>query len=467
MAEISMRKRVWGWMMFDWASQPFYTLVLTFIFGPYFAEVATTYFSGTGLEMESAKARAQSTWSMGLTIIGLFIAFTAPVLGAIADTRDRRIPWMILFSLFYIAGTWCLWYMVPDGSAITQTLIAFGLAMISAEYMLVFINSMLPSLSTEDDMGDLSGAGFALGYAGGVVALFIVLGLFAESGETGKTLAGLDPVLGLDAATREGTRAVGPVTAIWYALFIIPFFLWVKDSKPPKPSGSVGDALRMLGASVKGVVNKQSLFSYLVSSMFYRDALNAIYGFGGVYAALVLGWDITKIGIFGIIAAIAAAFFTWLGGKADKRFGPKPVIVANVWILIFVVAVIVGMSRESLFGAALPTDPIATLPLLGALGIPDVVMFALGMIIGGAGGALQGASRTMMARHADPERPTEAFGLYAFSGKATAFLAPAMIGIVTYITDSARFGLSPVVLLFIIALILLRWVNPNGNRASR
>jgi UMF1 family MFS transporter len=464
MAEISARKRIWGWMMFDWASQPFYTLGLTFIFGPFFAEIAADYFLNEGFAPEAAKARAQATWSTALTLIGIFIAFTAPVLGAIADTRDRRIPWMILFSVIYIGGTWSLWYFVPGGSAITQTLIAFGLAMIAAEYMLVFINAMLPSLGTQDEMGDISGSGFALGYAGGVLSLFIVLALFAENGDSGRTLIGLAPALGLDPEAREGTRSVGPFIAIWYAVFIIPFFLWVKDSKPPRSTGTVGDALRTLGDSLRSAVRQSSLLAYLGSSMFYRDALNAFYGFGGVYAGLVLGWSITKIGVFGIIAAIAAAIFTWLGGKADKRFGPKPVVVFNVWLLILVAAVIVGMTRETLFGFALPQAPLAQLPLLGPLGVADAIMMVLGIVIGGAGGALQAASRTLMARHANPDRPAEAFGLYAFSGKATAFLAPGLIGIVTTVTESARYGLAPVVGLFIVALILLRWVSPHGRK---
>ena len=79
------KKRIWGWMAFDWASQPFYTLGLTFIFGPYFAAVAAEYFMTTGLGEEGAKARAQTIWSGGQTIAGLCIAFTAPFLGAFAD----------------------------------------------------------------------------------------------------------------------------------------------------------------------------------------------------------------------------------------------------------------------------------------------------------------------------------------------------------------------------------------------
>lgn len=455
MTEISLKRRVWGWMMFDWASQPFYTLLLTFIFGPYFAAVATEFYMSGGMEETLADAQAQAVWSAMLAYVGLAIAVTAPVLGAIADQSGSRIRWMYIFSVFYVVSTYALWWMLPDGSNMMITLVAFGIGMMAAEYALVFINSMLTSLGPDEEVGKVSGSGFALGYAGGVVALLIMLLLFAE-GDNGKTLIGLDPVLGLDASEREGTRAVGPFTAIWYVVFMIPFFAWVKEAPAEKSSGGIGSALRGLMQSVKNVAKRPSLASYLASSMFYRDALNALYGFGGVYAVLVLDWSITLLGVFGILAAISAAVFTYIGGLCDKRFGPKPVILFNIWMLIIVCVVIVGMSRESFYG----------IPLAEGSRLPDLTLMVLGAIIGASGGAVQGASRTMMVRHANPKRPTEAFGLYALSGKATAFLAPALIGMVTYMTSSARLGLSPVIVLFIIALILLRWVKPDGDRAE-
>ena len=455
MTEISLKRRVWGWMMFDWASQPFYTLLLTFIFGPYFAAVATEFYMSGGMEETLADAQAQAVWSAMLAYVGLAIAVTAPVLGAIADQSGSRIRWMYIFSVFYVVSTYALWWMLPDGSNMMITLVAFGIGMMAAEYALVFINSMLTSLGPDEEVGKVSGSGFALGYAGGVVALLIMLLLFDE-GDNGKTLIGLDPVLGLDASEREGTRAVGPFTAIWYVVFMIPFFAWVKEAPAEKSSGGIGAALSGLMQSVKNVAKRPSLASYLASSMFYRDALNALYGFGGVYAVLVLDWSITLLGVFGILAAISAAVFTYIGGLCDKRFGPKPVILFNIWMLIIVCVVIVGMSRESFYG----------IPLAEGSGLPDLTLMVLGAIIGASGGAVQGASRTMMVRHANPERPTEAFGLYALSGKATAFLAPALIGMVTYMTSSARLGLSPVIVLFIIALILLRWVKPDGDRAE-
>ncbi len=454
MTGISHRKRIWGWYFFDWASQPFYTLVLTFVFGPYFAAVATDYFMSTGLAENVADARAQSVWSLGQTITGLFIAFSAPILGAFADNTGRRIPWIVAFSVLYMAGTWGLWWMMPDGSTIWTSLLAFGIGMIGAEYALIFVNAMLPDLGGDDEVGHISGSGMALGYAGGVLSLFIMLLLFVEQGN-GKTLIGLDPLFGLDAGAREGTRFVGPFTAIWYLLFMVPFFLWVRD-KPTEKKGDTAGALVELARSIKSIAKRRSLAAYLASSMFYRDSLNALYAFGGVYATLVLNWSITNIGVFGIIGAISAAVFTWIGGRADKRFGPKPVIRFNILVLSLVTLVIVGMSRESFFG----------IPLAEGSTLPDIVFYILGATIGAAGGALQSASRTMMVRHAHPDRPTEAFGLYALSGKATAFLAPALIGMVSYMTNSPRIGVSPVIFLFLLALFLLRWVKADGERAE-
>ncbi|MCK4711351.1 MAG: MFS transporter, partial [Marinosulfonomonas sp.] len=102
MADISAKKRVWGWMMFDWASQPYNTLLLTFIFGPYFTEIVVDMLMADGMASELAKAKAQAYWGWGLTVAGLVIAFSAPVLGAFADSSGHRMAWIKVFSVFYI-----------------------------------------------------------------------------------------------------------------------------------------------------------------------------------------------------------------------------------------------------------------------------------------------------------------------------------------------------------------------------
>ena len=448
------KRRIWGWMAFDWATQPFYTLGLTFIFGPYFAVVATEYFVSQGMAQGAADAQAQSVWSLGQTIAGLLIAFSAPVLGAFADNSGRKIPWIMFFSVIYVVATASLWGLTPDGSQLIAMLVIFYVGFFAAESALNFVNAILPSLGTDREIGRISGSAAAFGYWGGVVSLFVMLLLLAEN-EEGLTLLGNPPLFGLDPDVREGTRSVGPFIAIWYVIFIIPFFMYVRDA--PRTSAK---SLRItavwgdLWQTLKDIWHRKSLLNFLVGSMFYRDALNALYAFGGVYAALVLDWQTIQIGVFGIIAAIAAAIVTWIAGLCDQRYGPKPVIRVAVLVLIMVSIIIVSMSREAIFG----------IPFTAGSNIPDLIFYTCGVCIGGAGGALYAASRSMMVRHTNPDRPTEAFGLFALTGKATAFLAPALITLFTYLTQNNQLGFLPVIFLFILGLIFLRWVNKDGDR---
>ncbi|GIT92590.1 MFS transporter [Jannaschia pagri] len=455
MRDLTQKRRVRGWMMFDVASQPFYTLCLTFLFGPYLTSTLTEVWQAGGVPEQQSDADAQALWSRLQMMIGLAIAVTAPFLGALADRTGRRRGWILLFSAFYVAGTAGLWLMMPDGSGLTVALIAFAMAMIGAEYTTIYTNAMLPDLVPASQTGRVSGRGYAIGYAGGVLALFIMLLGFADNAEGRTFLEGV-PLFGLDGAAREGTRFVGPFSALWFIVFMVPFFLWVKD-----PAGAVGGAsLRQAWLDVRTLVRKvpaqRSLSAWLLSSMFFRDALVALYAFGGTYAALVLDWETTSIGIFGILSAITAGVASYIGANIDARHGPKPAITAMILTLTGVVALLCLMSREAFL----------FIPLSEGSLVPDVVFYIIGCVIGGAGGVLQAASRTMMVRHADPARPTEAFGLYALSGKATAFLAPALIWIATDLTGSARLGILPVAGLFMLGLLLLVWVKPNGEHTA-
>ena len=455
MASASAKRRIWGWWCFDWASQPYSTLLLTFIFGPYFAQVARDHYTTQGMDTAAAGAAAQSLWGAGLAICSFAVALLAPFLGALADAAGRRLVWIWAFSGLYVLGACGLWALMPTGDGLLLALGFFGLGFIGMEFATIFTNALLPALGPRDEIGAISGSGFAFGYLGGVLALALMLLFFAENAQTGRTLIGLSPAFGLDATLREGTRAVGPFTALWYAVFMVPFFLWVQEPKTPRQTGALRAALSRLWALITGLRRRPSLAQFLVASLVYRDALNALYGFGGIYAVGVLGWSVVEVGSFGVIGALAAAAASWMGGRADRRFGPKPVIITAIVVLIAVCIIILGLDRRGLFTLSWPAGS----------ALPDQIFYLCGALIGGAGGALQSASRTMMVRHTSLASATEAFGLYALSGRVTSFLAPALITAATMASGSQRWGMVPLVVLFLGGLALMARVSPEGETA--
>jgi MFS transporter, UMF1 family len=453
----SARKRIWGWYFFDWASQPYNTLLLTFIFGPYFAEIARGYYMGTGLDEEAAKASAQAFWGFGLTASSLIVAVLAPVLGAIADGTGRRLVWIWIFSAFYVIGATGLWWVMPGAGfdTLLWAVVFFGIGFIGLEFAAIFANALMPTLNDGDDLGRISGNGFAFGYFGGLLALVIILGLFVQAPGSAVTYLGLDPAFGADNETQEGTRFVGPFTALWYILFMLPFFLWVHEPRGGATRVDLGGAMRSVFALLRGLRFRKSLAFYLASALAYRDALIGIYAFGGLYASNVLGWEVGQIGIFGIIGAVAAVAGSWVGGQADKRFGPKPVIAMSIIILTVVCLCMIGLERESFWG--LPLDP--------ASGSSDQIFYICGALIGAAGGPLQAASRTMLLRHTTPDRATETFGIFALSGKVASMLTPLLVAIVSLISQNPRMGIAPIILLFLVGLFLLSFVKPKGEMA--
>jgi MFS transporter, UMF1 family len=263
---------------------------------------------------------------LGAAIASIIVAVLAPILGAIADGTGRRMVWVWTFSVFYVVGAAGLWWVAPGGERAMLLLGGhrlFGIGFIGMEFATIFTNALMPSLTQADDLGAISGSGFAFGYLGGLVALVMMLLFFAEGADSGLTLLGTPPLFGLDPEAREGTRFVGPFTAIWFVVFMIPFFLWVREPKTDRAPAASGRAVAQPDPSCRSL-RYRSLSAYLASSLFYRDALNALYGFGGVYASGVLGWSIIQIGTFGIVGAVtamvaASSADAWTGGLGQSR----------------------------------------------------------------------------------------------------------------------------------------------------
>ncbi|MGD9501299.1 MAG: MFS transporter [Methyloceanibacter sp.] len=439
------KRALFGWLMFDWATQPFYTLVVTFLFAPYFVN---------GF-MEDP-ARGASLWAYATGIAELIAAALAPVLGAIADAGQPRKPWIAGFSVLLVLGLCGLWLAAPGRTDLAPlVLIAFGVATIGAELATVFNNAMMTSLVSGRKLGTLSGAGWATGYVGGLVSLAFVAGFLVADPATGKTLLGLDPLVPLDPGTREGDRLVGPFSALWYLVFVLPLFLYTPDVRgAPLEPRAVSATLAQLVRSVKDLVRHHGQVAlFLLARMLYADGLGAVFAFGGIYAATVFGWGATELGLFGIILTLTGTIGAAFGGPLDDAKGSKAVIAGT--LLLFVAAAIGVLSVDP--GHVLFVVPVeAKVPGSAPFSsIGEQVYLAFAILIGLASGPIQSSSRTLLARISPPGKVTEFFGFFSFSGKITAFAAPLAIGAVTHATGSQRLGIASALIFLVGGLLLL------------
>lgn len=436
-----------AWVLFEWAAQPFYTLVQTFLFGPYFASAVV-----------SDPTRGQALWGYAAAAAGVVVAIGSPILGAIADGGGRRKPWIAAFLVPLIAGLCLLWLARPQADAATLWLIVvgYGLAFAGAEFAAVFVNAIMPTLVPPEKLGRLSGIGWGTGYAGGLASLILVAGFIVTGPEGGKTLLGLKPLITLDAAAREGDRLVGPLCAAWLAIFVLPFFLFVPDSPTPvKDHGagrSIGAALASLWTTIRELPGHRDILFLLLARLLYADALAAIFIFGGIYGTAVFGWTTFDRGIFGIILSFAGVIGAVAGGFLDDRIGAKTVIIGSLAIMLVGILGILSVDKgHVLFAMAVPLKSAGSAPF-SAFG--EQVYLAFAILIGLVAAPVQAATRSLLARLAPADRMTQFFGLFAFSGKATAFLAPLLIAIITGVTGSQRLGVA-VTAVFLLAGILL------------
>jgi len=447
-----------GWAMFDWANQPFFTLVTTFIFAPYFTAVVV-----------GDPVRGQAMWGYTQTVAGVAIALMSPALGAIADADGQRKPWIAVFQTLCAFGCALLWFALPgQQEGLWLVLAAVVLATIGAEFSIVFNNALLPTLVPEERLGRLSGYAWALGYLGGLVALFFVLLAFSLPAE---------PLFGLDKAAHEHDRIVGPLSALWLVVFVLPMFLFTPDT--PSSGLSRGQAVRRglgrIAGTFRSLGSYRNIALFLAARMIFYDGLTAIFAFGGIYAAGIFGWSTTSLGIFGIVLTVFAAAGAAAGGVLDDRLGSKRTTVAAVAGLAVATLGVVSIATEPM-GDGLRRDTVLFLlsyevavpPGAGLFATPtEWVFLVFGILVGVFGGPAQAASRTMLARLSPPQKLGEFYGLYALSGKATAFLAPFTVAVLTDAYDSQRAGLAAIVVFLIVGLLLFLPVREERARLAQ
>lgn len=438
----SSRRGIWSWMLFDWAAQPFFTVVTTFIFGPYFVARLT-----------EDPISAQAAWSNMATISSIIIAILSPVLGSIADQSGARKPWIASFAVVKIASLLMLWFAAP-GSPLILPITFMILASIAAEFSIVFNDSMMPRLVSRDEVGKISNIAWGLGYLGGMIVLIAVVTLLAANPETGLTLIGIPPLFGLDPALGEDARVTGPLAALWYLVFILPMFLFTPDAKKGMPlKAAVRSGFTELGSTLRELKQRPGISKFLIARMLYQDGVNGLLILGGTFAAGMFGWVTIEIGIYGIILNVVAIFSCIAAGLLDRAFGSKTVIAISLTLLLIATIGIVSTRPESILFGLIPLSEIDSGGWFGTAAEKAYILF--GLLIGIAFGPVQASSRSYLARSISLSEAGRYFGLYALSGRATSFLATLSFSIVTYASGSAHLGMAMLTVFLAAGLFLL------------
>ena len=423
MSEPASRTALLAWAGYDWANSAFFTVIITFVFAAYFTSgIAPDDVTGTAL------------WGWTMTLSALLVAVASPILGAIADADGRRKPWLLVLTALGVIGSALLWYAEPAPTFVVYTLVVVGLANVAMEMSGVFYNAMLGDLVPEQRLGRLSGWAWALGYAGGLACLIAALVLFVQTDT---------PLFGLDKQAAEHVRITGPLVAVWLAVFALPMFLFTPDR--PSSGLSYREAVRhglgQLKATLTDLRRFRTVGRFLLARMIYIDGLNTLFAFGGIYAAGTFGMGLAEVIQFGIVlnvtSGLGAFAFAWL----DDWIGAKrTILIALVGLTVFGLVAVLAEDVTTFWIAAC----------------------SLGIFIG----PTQAASRSFMTRVAPPEMRTEMFGLYALSGKITAFVGPFVLGTVTLWADSQRAGMATILVFFLVGMALLWGVREPGRARS-
>lgn len=407
--------------MFDFANSPFTTLVVTFVYATYFTQaIAPDPIAGTVL------------WSRGVTITAIVVALCSPVLGALADRGGLRKRFVVVSTLIAVAATAALYGVLP-GQVMTA-LVIFIVANIAFEFATVFYNAFLPDLTTERNIGRVSGWGWGLGYLGGLGALAVALVTLVQP-ET--------PWFGFSTDQGENVRATNLLVAAWFLIFSLPLFLFVRDDRSNRsaPGTVIRDSLAQLASTFREVRKHRETVKFLIARLVYNDGLVTIFSFGGIYAAETFGFSLTDVLVFGIVINIAAGLGAIAMGYLDDWAGAKLTIIVS--LLGLIAAALVGIFSQN-----------------------PAWFWAAGVTIGIFAGPNQAASRSLMGRFVPHGMQNEYFGFFAFSGKLTAFIGPLLLGVVTGIADSQRVGMGVVLIMFVIGLLLFLAVREPASKRS-
>ena len=400
----------------------FSSVILTFVFATYVASGVAS----EGAVGEEAITAAQAHGSQVLTtwqsIGAVAVALLAPLLGNLADSGGARNALLRITTLATVATVALMPLVRLDSDYLTLGAVLIALAVVFSELAGVFVNSVLPEISTPENRGRISGTAWAVGYWGSIVCLGLVLVLFVMPG-TG--------MLGITGEDGWNYRAIPLFVALWILLGTLPLML----RAPRHPATAPGERwspwqgyASIIRRVLRAVKEEPVMLQYLVASAIYRDGLGAVFSIAGVLAANAYGFGAVEIIVFGIAANLVAGVGVFLGGRVDDRVGPRPVIIAGCAGIIVLGLVVLAFE-------------------------PTIVFWVAGLAICLFVGPVQSASRNLLTRLSLPGRETENFGLYATTGRALGFLGTAAFAATVALSGETRTGILGIVIVMALGLV--------------
>lgn len=430
------RKQVISWALWDWATQPFNSVILTFVFASLYlisdnflpADIAAL--AADDPIKEGALANLSAGYGWATFGAGILILLLAPVLGQRADASGSKKKLLLAFTAILALVQFGLFFVYADPSFFWLGAILLALGAVVSEIAGVNYNAMLVQVSTRKTIGKVSGLGWGLGYIGGIVALIIVVVLDTFSW------------FGMDTSNGLAYRLIAVGAAVWTVVFTLPLLFNVPEAPPTGAESAKVGFFRSYVVLVKDVVAlykapaTRPTFWFLVASAIYRDGLAGVFAFGGILAAVAFGFSPTEVIMFGIAANVVAGISTIIGGRIDDFVGPKAVILFALFGLV-AMAIVVFAFHES--------------------GV--IVFWVGGLLLSSFVGPAQAASRSLLARVTPDGRQGEVFGLYATTGRVASFLSPLLWALFITWFGSTIFGVLGIAVILLFGAVLLIFVR--------
>ena len=425
-------KGTFSWALWDWASQAFPTVVTSFIFGRY---ITSEFFAPAGYSLEEAGQYTAFWLGISGVFAGVLIALIAPIVGRRADTSGRKKFWLMINTYLFAATIGLMFFVAPSSDFFVFGLVLLAAGGIFFEFATVNYNSMLNEVARPHERGKISQFGWGLGYIGGIILLVMALWIIQFGGAE---------LLGIPDTDALSVRVVMVISMFWVIIFSIPLMLKVPEAKPIAGTENEGVLLaykKLIRSLITMRKENPNLLKFLIASAVYRDGLNGVFAYGAVLGGIAFGLDLTEIIMFGIAANIVAGIGAFVGSFFEDRVGSRKIIFVSL------VGVIVGGFGVFVFESA-----------------GTIAFFGFGLFLCTFVGPAQAASRTMMSRLSADDKQGEAFGLYATTGRAVSFLAPAAWAIFVGLF-SPIYGILGLMLILVVGLLLLISVRAIASPA--